>query len=311
MAFLKVGKVAARTFPSVERAFARLNNYIRVSRGGQQLLKPADRIIIRTIFPEAYDSPMGTYIYNKKTNRLIPTGTKDYLAHSYYVHASINGKIHDIRMIIPANKDKSVNTHLFERMKKVLSELPADSLKTVDRIVLNPQQVPFIAGSAGIRGGLHQITLYPIRYKSSSLSRFTKTMEHELGHTVAHARYGSSTPDRDYIDAITRDNHRVSRYGETNYDEDFAEAMRVYIETDGGIKDPELLRRYANRFRILDEITELDTNTRTQILEDFRIRMARQRIFWTTTAAGGLATLTVGDQTAVFAEQDLLNQVNE
>ena len=82
----------------------------------------------------------------------------------------------------------------------------------------------------------------------------SSTMTHELGHIVAARKYGPDmTPDNKWSDSIKSDSRRVSSYGNTNEAEDFAEAMRVYVETDGGTKSPGRLRRLANRFEILDE----------------------------------------------------------
>ena len=214
-------------------------------------------------------------------------------------------------LVIPVKKNNPVDK-LVEKMEKVLSQLPGNSLKSVKTIVLNPHIKRSLTGpESEITDNMRRIQLAPIRYKSPYLSNILWTMRHELGHTTAIHRRGEFTPDRAYIDAIKKDNNSVSWYGDSNNREDFAEAMRVYIETDGGVKNPELLRRYTNRFRVLDEIMQLDTSAREQILRDFRIRMARQEVFWTTTTAVGLTTLTVKNQTTAFVEQDILNQIDE
>ena len=112
-------------------------------------------------------------------------------------------------------------------------------------------------------------------------------------------------PDKTWLDAITADNRRVSLYGNTNSAEDFAEAMRVYVQTDGGSKNPRLLRRLANRFKILDEIMKMDVDTRKEIVEEFRRRMLRHRIYWTTATVGEMSVIrsfTVENDTVVIEE---------
>ena len=312
VAFLKVGKVAAKTFPSVERAFMRLDQFMKASSKGQQLLKPADRIIIQEKFDQPVDTDFDTI--RSIGVDITPDGWARSPARIYNATATVEGKPHNFTLVIPDQKNTSANK-LLKKMETVLSELPGNSLRSVKAIILNPHTKRSFAGpqrpDSNTTDNLRRIHLAPVRYKSNHLSNILGTMRHELGHTTAVHKYGNFTPDNKYVDAAKKDNRSVSPYGDSGYNEDFAEAMRVYIETDGGIKNPTLLRRYANRFEVLDEIMQLDTNARRQILDEFRVRMARQEVFWTTTAAGGLTTLTVGNQTAAFVEQELLNEVTD
>ena len=93
-----------------------------------------------------------------------------------------------------------------------------------------------------------------------------RTMQHELGHIMAIHKYGRLKPDEKWLKAIAADNTSVSRYGDTTTaEDDFAEAMQLYMMTNGGLYHPEVVRKYAHRFAILDEIMELSPFQRNQI----------------------------------------------
>ena len=96
-------------------------------------------------------------------------------------------------------------------------------------------------------------------------------LAHELGHVLHYTQYSLPTMSKiipsgegalgdrmrvskGWPDAIKKDGTSVSEYGDTSLTEDFAEAMRVYIQTDGGAKDPQALEAFANRFEILDRL---------------------------------------------------------
>ena len=105
----------------------------------------------------------------------------------------------------------------------------------------------------------------------SERSDLTSNLAHELGHVLQNTQCSRPTISKiirsigdvsnseekmrvpkDWPDAVKKDGTSVSEYGDTNLSEDFAEAVRVYIQTDGGTKDPQALKDFANRFEILD-----------------------------------------------------------
>ena len=92
-------------------------------------------------------------------------------------------------------------------------------------------------------------------------------MRHKLGHVMAYHRYGELTSDQRWHDAIAQDNESVSQYGDVNMAEDFAEAMRVYLETNAGLNHPDIAKKYSHRFAILDEVVGLDSSERKRISE--------------------------------------------
>ena len=111
-----------------------------------------------------------------------------------------------------------------------------------------------------------------------------KNLAHELGHVLQNTQYSFPTMTKvikfaeseedmpnqvdrmkipkDWPEAVEKDNTHVSEYGDTALSEDFAEVMRVYIQTDGGAKDPQILEDLSNRFEILDRLMKTSMRNR-------------------------------------------------
>ena len=104
----------------------------------------------------------------------------------------------------------------------------------------------------------------------------TSTLAHELGHVLHLKRFATMTPGKSWLGAIKKDGTSVSEYGDTKLQEDFAEAMRVYIQTDGGTKDPQALKDFANRFEILDNLMQKSIQERHPYLMHSKNRRKRK-----------------------------------
>ena len=91
---------------------------------------------------------------------------------------------------------------------------------------------------------------------SSVFTRFewAGNMRHEFGHTVAFKFFGTGHPPPRYLAAMKRDARGISAYGDSALTEDFAEAVRVYLSSDGRRSAPILRRKFAARFEFLDEL---------------------------------------------------------
>ena len=86
----------------------------------------------------------------------------------------------------------------------------------------------------------------------------------------------------------SKDGTSVSFYGSTDPREDFAEAMRVYLITDGGAASPYHLERFRHRFEVFDRILNMPVRVRTQVLRDFQEKLDDHSLNYTTTASGGV-----------------------
>ncbi len=95
-------------------------------------------------------------------------------------------------------------------------------------------------------------------------------MRHELGHIIAGVVYGYDSDGypaipQEWQDARLADGKIISKYDNESIQEDFAEAMRVYLEIRGGFDNPSMAFEYRYRFNILDEVVGVNPSYREQI----------------------------------------------
>ena len=311
------------------RLLRRVGNRMKIEpiNNGRPIMTEARKVI--RLDPETPPKGVVENFFLKKYNR-----SRQALAHHYRL--TINNQSHSIKLIIPSMKDGRENHRLLEKMNKALADQPEEILSELDEIFVSPYRSTidiwpvsrFLAfaddtrvivtrdkttgkfvratGQDPLDKGKRYISFFPSGYNFRFDSGVSGTMSHELGHIVAAKKYGAlMRPDQKWLDAVKADGKKVSSYGNTNIEEDFVEAMRVYVQTDGGSKNPRLLRRLANRFKILDEIMKMDVDTRKEILEEFRSKMARHRIYWTTATVGEMSVIrsfTVENDTVVIEE---------
>ena len=58
--------------------------------------------------------------------------------------------------------------------------------------------------------------------------------------------------------------------------------MRVYIQTDGGTKDLQSMRDFANRFEIIDKLMKKNMQERVSLFNKFKKAMERRRVAFVT-----------------------------
>ena len=147
----------------------------------------------------------------------------------------------------------------------------------------------------------------------SSDQDLTSVLAHELGHVLQNTQYSIPTMrkikftgdtleqmermknPKGWPDAIKQDGTSVSKYGDTKLSEDFAEAMRVYIQTDGGTKDPQALKDFANRFGILDSLMKKSMKERKSLFSKFKKVMEKKGVAFVT-SSGVLTHIVVQDK---------------
>lgn len=87
-------------------------------------------------------------------------------------------------------------------------------------------------------------------YQAQAIPR--PLLAHEMGHDLATVIYGSTRyrPSSDYAAAVAAGEPPVSLYGAVDPAEDFAEAVRLYVE------DPQQLKaRAPKKSRVIDRLT--------------------------------------------------------
>ncbi len=321
VALIKHGPKALKMFPNLKKAFNSLDELSDAAKIAKRdgvlplIGKKIETVEINggrstpTDFPASSTKKTGGDMVRMNANH-------------YDLQFESGGSRHSVRVIIPAAKNGSADGRMLEKIKSVVAQLPADAVKDVDKITVNPYRNKWdeywekeyktknfkSAATAGERLGERVIDIYPAGHKFTPPSMVANTMQHELGHIVAVRKYGETKPNAEWLKAIEADKRKVSDYGNNSHAEDFAEAMRIYLETDGGARKPELLRKYAGRFKILDEIMNVDVSARQQIAEELRVRMARQKVFWTTASVAGvsqLSSFSVENQTVVILDDGI------
>ena len=316
---IKHGPKAIKIFPNLKKAFTELPQGFQ--RRGPFLAKAKEKDLQFRVINK------GEPIQTGFSDSLSPKGKNEMVrmpAHYYEVSFKLDEakKRKRLYLAIPAQKSGKANMKLFNKIKVVISELPERALRDLDDISIEPYRSRWddqwakdydiknfrseaVAGFSDAKKTSTMISIFPAGIKFRLKSSVLTTMNHELGHIVAAKKYGSTKPDQKWVDAARHDGRKVSDYGEVSYDEDFAEAMALYIKTDGGVKNPKILEKLSHRFKILDEIMKMDTQARKQIADEFKLKMARRKIFWTTasgTSLGGLTSFFAGDQGVIFDE---------
>jgi hypothetical protein len=237
-----------------------------------------------------------------------------YQAHTYEMKIPLEGgRVHDVRLIVPAKADGSADLKTLDHLKQTISKLPAQGIQGLNVVEVNsrankmdaywgetysspfmPQflhRALFRSAATGGAGGIH---LFPAG-KSSDM---TELFRHELGHVIASERYGSTMPDEAWKAAMKSDNRAVSDYGKNSEAEDFAEAVALYLAKDGGAIDRTLFKpshqKYEARFKLLDEYFRVNPEEKRKAVEQM-LNVRRVRV-------GALtgAVIYVGNEARVF-----------
>ena len=116
-------------------------------------------------------------------------------------------------------------------------------------------------------------------------------------------RFGSSYPGKKWIRAIKKDDTSISKYGDTDPEENFAEAMRVYIQTDGGTKNPQAVKGFANRFKILDKLMKQSMQKRASLFKKFKKAMEKRGVAFVTRAVA-LTHVLVKDKVYIIPAKE-------
>ncbi len=191
------------------------------------------------------------------------------LSHSYKVSFNHRQTRAELMLILPVGrKNRPLPNKFLAKIERALKQLPSVILREVNFITINPyphhkDAISFFSSKTPatawhMNKSVKLVELFPASVKQGTDSELLGDLHHELGHIMALAHYKSFTPNEKWLEATLADGIRVSEYGETSLDEDFAEAMKVYLATEGGLKAPHTRRQFLHRFAILDEILEVD-----------------------------------------------------
>lgn len=167
---------------------------------------------------------------------------------------------HKITVVIPTSYLKNVSPYV---LFASLAQLPVRRSFAFKLIRINPEDsVLDIHFQSTIYSKDHRsamiahkeiIDVFPgSPITAADANQFISDLRHEYGHLLAFSIYKSMVPLQ--YDGFIDDQNSVSKYGDTNVGEDFAEAMSVYLTEDGDFSWKGSRKKFPNRFRIIDEI---------------------------------------------------------
>ena len=175
---------------------------------------------------------------------------------------------HPIELIVPTEGEKLVT---LSEISEALSRMSIDVLQRIDRIKINPVNVPPLEGGhrvlASARRG--EMTVYPTSHGIGA-QEMTDILTHEVGHFVHFEIIDPMTDRWDWIqnlvgaeynwntwkDAASSDDLPVSRYANHNQLEDFAETYTLYQDTLGTPLFEEYRAIYPHRFDLMDQLLQ-------------------------------------------------------
>jgi hypothetical protein len=193
-----------------------------------------------------------------------------YAAHVHTVQ--LNSINHRIKLIVPALEDRSPDLPMLEKFRAMIGKLPENGVKNVETIRLhalpnrddelwNKQYAHHLKWynfwrkfESEATSGNKELNFYPLARKMD----ITPAALHELGHLIAESLYGTAVPDARWLEAMKVDGVAPSNYARNSAAEDFAETVRLYLETEAGLKGGILSRpahqKLKARFALLDQV---------------------------------------------------------
>lgn len=188
-------------------------------------------------------------------------------AHTYDYKVGDRAKYsRKIRVYDTVYRDRSLETTDF--IDDIVRSIPAQCIDVFDEIHIHRESGK--AGSFRAEPSLlterKVLTLYVSEEGHLTVGAI-KILYHELGHAIAKFVKGSVHPGKRWRSAMDADGNAVSEYaertkypkdGDTGEIEDFADAVMMYLATDGAKRSEVLQLRSAcgNRFRKIDEVLD-------------------------------------------------------
>lgn len=185
---------------------------------------------------------------------------------------------HEITVIMPVyvrEDGKTVNEayaqQVFGTVVQSISQLPLLHIDALEKIEVNPSPNKWdefwknkynMSEPSSGSSGEKSIQVFPTGVQSLLSGDDHDMVRHEFGHLLAEKFFHSTMPPDEYTQLAHRDAHFPSNYAKASPMEDFAEAVRVYIQSDAGRSNPELRKQLENRFAYLDKLVTNDPNAK-------------------------------------------------
>jgi len=205
---------------------------------------------------------------------------KPVKVYSYEVSMDLAKSSTKFQLNIPPNRiTGKVNARLKKNALEAINSLPVeafDGLKTLTWSNRGPSKLSQRLSIAGTANNSGHMVIFPLGRTTKRAA--SEVLAHELGHTLSiHKYHEFFSPG--WKKAKKKDGVKVSDYGETTISEDFAEAMRVYLVSDGGTRVPYYANRFRNRFAELDKLMGMPPDLRKQALEAYKQNLQNKGIY--------------------------------
>ena len=211
------------------------------------------------------------------------------MAHHYKLLFSHQDAQEELNFIIPALAGNTPDLRALFKIEQLFAKIPTQVLRDLDYLVVNPtpykrekeyiknlKYLPYsskeaeehgLAATSGVNSFAKvHINLYYPRISEAEFLPLLYTLYHEFGHIVANRHYGGWTPDERWKEARRADKFIVI-YAANSLSEDFAETVRFYLTSEGGLYNPRPRKLFARRFALLDEIFEVDRSLLEEVVE--------------------------------------------
>lgn len=186
--------------------------------------------------------------------------------------------LHEITVIVPMylqedgkTFNEAYTTQVRDSVVRSVYELPLLHIEALKKIEVHPAsnkweeywQKKYKSKAPVAFGALQgSISVFPSGLRRLLEGDDQGKVRHEFGHLLAEKFFHSTMPSDEYIKLARRDAHVPSNYAKNSPKEDFAEAVRLYLQTDTGRTNPELRKQLKNRFAYLDKRFKDDPNAK-------------------------------------------------
>jgi hypothetical protein len=188
--------------------------------------------------------------------KTFPVSDKGKAAQVQYYMMTVHSHDGDVRIPVTISTKDPQNTLSLDQVTKGLAQLPYVNLKALQSVSVEPDNTfnafaSFEAGTFTFKGA------------ATSQNAIDRVTLHESSHVVeGRLTYAKDLPggpiDDQWKDAIKKDGMSVSKYGETDSFEGYAEASRRYIEVKGTPDEAAARVMYPAEFALLDRIYDGD-----------------------------------------------------
>lgn len=177
------------------------------------------------------------------------------------------------QLIMPRATPANGHLPTANQLAQSLGTVPRPALDTFPRVVASPYPSPSDAywqrfynrpdHRAAADANTQGVNFYPIPFVPAQ-GLVDSNMIHESGHPLSMTRWTSfSGRQTAWEEAMRQDGNSPSTYGDSTTAEDFSESLVMYRLSQGTACEAEARQRFPNRYRYLDGILGLRSDSST------------------------------------------------